>query len=156
MRHFQIVRKCIVTLVLPCAFSNVSSNDMPEKRHSRIVFICLTFLHCVFSNVSSNRLHVRISGDNLLKNRPRASTSEYKQLPINLRLFQNTVKLLDNLFLSEKAKIRNWRKKFTKIIVLFWIQSILLSFFLIFIHKHFDHSSRLSFKNICIVTLSPS
>ena len=34
------------------------------------------------------------SGDNLFKNRPRASTTEYKQLPINLRLFQNTVKLL--------------------------------------------------------------
>ena len=34
------------------------------------------------------------SGGNLFKNRPRASTSKYKQLPINLRLFQNTVKLL--------------------------------------------------------------
>ena len=31
------------------------------------------------------------SGDNLLKTRSRASTSEYKQLPINERLFQNTV-----------------------------------------------------------------
>ena len=31
--------------------------------------------------------------------------SEYKQLPINLRLFQNTVKFLDNFFLSKKAKI---------------------------------------------------
>ena len=111
--------------------------------------------HKGLSTYYVSRWRVVSSGDNLLKNRPRASTSEYKQLPINLRLFQNTVKLLDNLFLSEKAKIRNWRKKFTKIIVLFWIQSILLSFFLIFIHKHFDHSSRLSFKNICIVTLSP-
>ena len=36
--------------------------------------------------------HMTTSGDNLLKNRPRASTSKYKQLPINLRLFQNTVK----------------------------------------------------------------
>ena len=31
---------------------------------------------------------IRISDGNLFKNRPRASTSEYKQPPINLRLFQ--------------------------------------------------------------------
>ena len=43
------------------------------------------------------------SGGNLFKNRPRASTSEYKQLPINLRLFQNTVKLLDNFFLMDST-----------------------------------------------------
>ena len=47
-------------------------------------------------NTLSNENIIRVygSGDNLLKNRSRASTSEYKQLPINLRLFQNTVKLL--------------------------------------------------------------
>ena len=45
------------------------------------------------------------SDENLLKNRPRTSTSKYKQPPINLRLFQNTVKFLDNFFLSKKAKI---------------------------------------------------
>ena len=53
---------------------------------------------------------VIISGGNLFKNRPRASTSEYKQPPINLRLFQNTVKCLDNCFLSKKAEIRKWKK----------------------------------------------
>ena len=42
---------------LRCAFSNVSSTGLPEKRHSRIGCICLTFLHCAFSNVSSNGLH---------------------------------------------------------------------------------------------------
>ena len=53
---------------------------------------------------------LRISDGNLLKNRPRASTSEYKKPPINLRLFQNTVKFLDNFFLSKKAEIRKWNK----------------------------------------------
>ena len=32
----------------------MSSNGLPEKRHSHIGCICLTFLHCEFSNVSSN------------------------------------------------------------------------------------------------------
>ena len=41
---------------LHCAFSNVSSNRLPKKRHSHIGCICLSFLHCAFSNVSSNRL----------------------------------------------------------------------------------------------------
>ena len=50
------------------------------------------------------------SDGHLFKNRPRASTSEYKQPPINLRLFQNTVKFLDNFFLSKKAEIRKWKK----------------------------------------------
>ena len=48
---------CAISLVafftfLHCAFSNVSSNRMPEKRHSRIGCICLTFPHCSLSNVS--------------------------------------------------------------------------------------------------------
>ena len=61
-------------LRFPTAFSNVSSNDLPEKRHSHIgcIFfstvcfqlspqipigcICSTFLRSVFSNVSSNGL----------------------------------------------------------------------------------------------------
>ena len=37
-------------------FSNVSSNWLLEKRHSRIGYICLTFLHCVYLNVLSNCL----------------------------------------------------------------------------------------------------
>ena len=41
---------------LHCAFSNVSSNGLPEKRHSGTDYICLAFLHCVFSNVFSNCL----------------------------------------------------------------------------------------------------
>ena len=45
------------------------------------------------------------SGDNLLKNRSRASTSEYKQLPINCPLFQNTVKLTDK-FLQESRNLK--------------------------------------------------
>ena len=49
-------------------------------------------------------LCVRTSGGNLFKNKPRASTSEYKQPPINLRLFQNTVKFLDN----QKMKKKNY------------------------------------------------
>ena len=56
------------------------------------------------------RHHVRVcaSGDNLLKNRPRASTSEYKQLPINWRLFENTVKLPDKLLQrSRNLKFKN-------------------------------------------------
>ena len=48
-------------------------------------------------------MRIASSGGNLFKNRPRASTSEYKQLPINLQLFQNTVKLLDNFFLMDST-----------------------------------------------------
>ena len=39
---------------------NVSSNCLPEKRHSHIGYICLTFLHCAFSSVSSKRSHRRM------------------------------------------------------------------------------------------------
>merc|ERR1711873_319737 len=41
---------------LHCASLNVSSNHLPESRHSRIGCICLTFLHCASLNVSSNHL----------------------------------------------------------------------------------------------------
>ena len=47
---------CICLTFLHCAFLNVSSNCLPEKRHSHTDYICLAFLHCVFSNVSSNCL----------------------------------------------------------------------------------------------------
>ena len=40
----------------PNAFSNESSISLPEKKHSHIGCICLTFLHSGFSNVSSNSL----------------------------------------------------------------------------------------------------
>ena len=39
-----------------CVFSNVFSNHLPERWHSRIGNICLPFFHCVFSNVASNHL----------------------------------------------------------------------------------------------------
>ena len=55
------------------------------------------------------------SGGNLFKNRPRASTSEYKQPPINLRLFQNTVKFLDNFFLSPKKQKSENETNFTQL-----------------------------------------
>ena len=86
-------------------------NPVQHLKPKKKAFNCET---CDFKSQKKYNLEVHMKnkhestrGDNLLKNRPRASTSEYKQLPINLRLFQNTVKLLDNLFLSEKAKIRN-------------------------------------------------
>ena len=60
---------------LGCSFKMANSGDLCPKMDSR------TLVN-----------HMTTSGDNLLKNRPRASTSKYKQLPINLRLFQNTVK----------------------------------------------------------------
>ena len=47
---------CIYLTFLHCAFSNVSSNGLSEKRQSHISCICLTFLHCAFSNVSANGL----------------------------------------------------------------------------------------------------
>ena len=50
---------CICFTHLQCAFLNVSSNGMPEKRQSHNGCICLAFLHCVFSSVSSKRLHNR-------------------------------------------------------------------------------------------------
>ena len=56
-----------------------------------------------------------ISDGNLLKNRPRASTSEYKKPPINLRLFQNTVKFLDNFFLSPKKQKSENETNFTQL-----------------------------------------
>ena len=63
-RHYAIVpnvhmSQClgfICWTFLHCVFSNVSSNVVPEKRHSHIVCIGLTFLHCEFSYVSSNCL----------------------------------------------------------------------------------------------------
>ena len=45
-----------VANIFHCVFSNVSSNGLPEKTHSRIRCICLTLLHCAFSNVSSKNL----------------------------------------------------------------------------------------------------
>ena len=53
MGHFSLT-------FLDCVFSNVSSNFLPEKRHSHIGCICLALLHCAFSNVSSNYLLVRM------------------------------------------------------------------------------------------------
>jgi len=50
---------------------------------------------------------LNISGDNLQFFRSRASTSEYEQLPINCRLFQNTVNLQDKCLFSKKTEIRN-------------------------------------------------
>ena len=62
----------------------------------------------IFRQVNFGHLiSLDISTGNLFKNRPRASMSEYKQLPINLRLFQNTVKLLDNFFSPKKQKSEN-------------------------------------------------
>ena len=55
MLHIHTDRICLI--FLHCVFSNVSSNGLPEKRHSHIGCICLTFLHCAFSNVASNCLH---------------------------------------------------------------------------------------------------
>ena len=56
------LKGCIIRLVafLQCEFSNVSSNDLLEKRHSHIGYICLTFLHCALSDVFSNCLPVRM------------------------------------------------------------------------------------------------
>ena len=45
---------------LNCAFSDVSSNDVHKRIHSRIGCICLTFHHYGFSNVYSNCLHARM------------------------------------------------------------------------------------------------
>ena len=41
----HIGRNCLT--FLHCAFLNVSSNCLPEKRHSHTDYICLAFLHCV-------------------------------------------------------------------------------------------------------------
>ena len=43
-----------------CAFSNESSNGLPERMDSHICYICSAFLHCVFSDVSSSCLPVRM------------------------------------------------------------------------------------------------
>ena len=51
---------CICLTFLRCAFWNVSSKRLPEKRQSHIGCICLTFLHFDFSNVSSNCLHEKL------------------------------------------------------------------------------------------------
>ena len=47
---------CICLTFPHCAFSNVSLNRLPEKKHSCIGCIYLTFLHCAFLNVFSNGL----------------------------------------------------------------------------------------------------
>ena len=72
----------------------------------------------------TNRVNNR--DGNLFKNRPRASTSEYKQPPNNLRLFQNTLKFLDNFFLSNKVKIRKGKKIHPDCPVLNTINSIVI------------------------------
>ena len=51
---------CICLPFPHSAFSNVSSNCLPERMQSRTGRICLPFLPCVFSNVSSNCLPVRM------------------------------------------------------------------------------------------------
>ena len=56
-RHSYIGFICLT--FFRCEFSNVSSNCLPEKRHSCICCICLTFLHCVLSNVSSKSLDLK-------------------------------------------------------------------------------------------------
>ena len=64
---FQIacLRRGIITLItfvfiFPySAFSNVSSNLLPEKKHIHIGCICLTFLHCAFSHDPSKHLYER-------------------------------------------------------------------------------------------------
>ena len=53
-RHSHI--GCICLTFLQSALSNVSSNCLPGRMQSHIGCICLTFLHCAFSNVSSNGL----------------------------------------------------------------------------------------------------
>ena len=58
-------------------------------------------------NDKDDRKHWRIemSGDNLLKNRSPASASEYKQLPINLQLFQ--ISYCFQINFSRKTEIEN-------------------------------------------------
>ena len=51
---------CVYLTVHYCAFLNVASNCLPERRHSRIGCICLTFVRCAFLNVVSNCLHEKI------------------------------------------------------------------------------------------------
>ena len=51
---------CICLTFLHCAFSNVSSNCLPERMQSHIGCICSTFPHCEFSNVSSKYLRQRM------------------------------------------------------------------------------------------------
>ena len=65
-RHSHIV--CICLTFLHCVFSNVSSKCLPEKRHSCIDCICVTFLHCGFSNVPSNCLHEKMHSHNEREN----------------------------------------------------------------------------------------
>ena len=51
---------CIYLTFLQCVFSNVSSKRLPEWMHNHIGCICLSFLHCEFSNVSSKHLPERM------------------------------------------------------------------------------------------------
>ena len=51
-----VLRSVSCLIFLHCAFSNVSSNRLHERKQNRTGCICLTFLHCVSSNVSSNGL----------------------------------------------------------------------------------------------------
>ena len=51
---------CICLAFPHCVFSNVSLKRLFEKMQSHIGCICLTFLRCGFSNVSSNGLPERM------------------------------------------------------------------------------------------------
>ena len=84
--------------------ADVASRPKLDETH----FVQCTFVfHLIYI--------VDTSDGNLLKNRPRASTSEYKKPPINLRLFQNTVKFLDNFFLSPKKQKSENETNFTQL-----------------------------------------
>ena len=40
----------ICSTFLQCVFSNVPLKHLPERMHNHIGCICMTFLHCVFSD----------------------------------------------------------------------------------------------------------
>ena len=51
---------CICLAFLQCAFSNVSSNGLPEKMQSNTCCICSTFRRCALPNESSTCLYEKI------------------------------------------------------------------------------------------------
>ena len=60
---------CIYFIFLHCAFSNVSSDHLPQKMQSLIVCIYFIFLHCAFSNVSSDHRSTQLEPSKVFKSK---------------------------------------------------------------------------------------
>ena len=107
-RHSHI--GCICSAFLHCVFSNVSSNCLPEKRQSYIGCICLVFLHCVFSNVSYKCKHCDYwSNDGLTMTFCMLTWSNTDWWPLRLNIYLH-LKFDHFCYFMSPWGLANWKK----------------------------------------------